>query len=104
MLVIQSKKTDYDAKILDIDCKYFTAADLNKLTSQKLDAKIKQKELVSKSDISDLVQNADLDYEIATLASKVELKTAQDKITQLQACDSSYFLGKSYFEDDDTQN
>ena len=42
------KKTDYDAKIKDIEGKYFTTADYNKFTSG---VKIKQKELVNKSDI-----------------------------------------------------
>ena len=55
------KKTDYDAKILDINSKYFTSPDYNKFTSQTLDAKIKQKEIVDKSDIADLVKNAYLD-------------------------------------------
>ena len=35
------KKTDYDAKILDTESKYFTTADYNKFTSQTLDANIK---------------------------------------------------------------
>ena len=38
------------------------------------------------------------------LAAKAELKAEQDKITKLQVFDSSYFPGKSYFEDDHTQN
>ena len=45
-------KTDYDAKILDIESKYFTTADHNKFISQALDAKIKQKRLIDKSDIA----------------------------------------------------
>ena len=40
------KKTNYEAKISDIESKYFPTADYNKFTSQRLDAKIKQKELV----------------------------------------------------------
>ena len=42
------KKTDYDAEILYIKSKYFTSADYNKFTSEKLDLKIKQKQLVNK--------------------------------------------------------
>ena len=38
------------------------------------------------------------------MGTKVELKVEQDKITKLQAFDSSYFRGKSHFEDDGTQN
>ena len=36
-------KTDYDAKILEIEEKYFTTADYNKFTSDILDAKMKKK-------------------------------------------------------------
>ena len=38
------------------------------------------------------------------LAIKAKLKAEQDKITKLQAFDSSYFRGKNHFEDDGTQN
>ena len=40
------KKIDCDAKISDIESKYFTMADYNKITSEAVDAKIKQKELI----------------------------------------------------------
>ena len=50
------KKTVYDAKILEIEGKYFTTSDLNKFTSETLDAKIKQKELVNKSDIFNIAK------------------------------------------------
>ena len=39
-----------------------------------------------------------------TLATKAEFKAEQDRITKLQAFDSSYFCSKSYFEDYGTQN
>ena len=48
MLIIQLKKNRLDAKILDIESRYFITADYNKITSQTLDAKIKQKELADK--------------------------------------------------------
>ena len=37
MLIIQSKKTDYDGEILDIKSKYFTTADYNGITYEKLE-------------------------------------------------------------------
>ena len=52
MLVNQSKKQkkkDYNAKILDIESKYFTTGGYNKFTSQILHRKIKQKGLADKS-------------------------------------------------------
>ena len=41
---------------------------------------------------------------VATLEAKAKLKEEQEKIIKLQAFDSSFFCGKSYFEDGDTQN
>ena len=55
-----ARKTYYNAKILEIKRKYLTTSDYNKITSNILDAKIKQKELVSKSDTSNLVKDSDL--------------------------------------------
>ena len=52
------KKIDYDAKISDIKSNYFTTADYSKFISETLDAKIKQKELVNKSDIAGFIKNA----------------------------------------------
>ena len=41
---------------------------------------------------------------MAMIATKAELNTEQDRIVKLQACDWSYFRGKSSSKDDDTQN
>ena len=99
------KKTDYNAKILDIKYRYFTTADYNKFTTnQTLDAKIKPKELFDKSAIAGFTNNAGLNKKVETLARKAELKAEQNKITKWQAFNSSYFRGKSHFEDDGTQN
>ena len=40
------RKTDYDADILGIKSKYFTTANCNKFTNEKIDLKVKQKGLV----------------------------------------------------------
>ena len=53
----------------------------------------KSKNLVDKSDITRLENNADF---VARFATKAELK--------LEAFDSCYYRGKSHFEDDDSQN
>ena len=49
------KKTDYKAKMLNVESKYFTASDYDKFISEILKTKIK-KGLVDKSSISDLVK------------------------------------------------
>ena len=73
------KKTDYDAKISGTEKEYFTTADYNRFTSEPLDAKIKEKEIVNKSDISNLVKNSDLNTKLSTLATKAELKVEANK-------------------------
>ena len=99
------KEKDYDGKIWDIKSKNFTMVDYNKTDSQTLDAKIKQKKLVDKSAIAGFINNPDFNEKIATIATKAELKTEQDKIIKLQLLDHpSYFCNKNHFEYDGTQN
>ena len=90
------KKTDYDGKISDKKGRNFTVSDYNKFTSDILDAKIKQKELVNKSDISILVKNSDLDTKLGTLARKANIKAGKDKTEKLQTQDLSYFRGNFF--------
>ena len=71
--------------------KYITT-DYNKLTSHTISAKIKQKGLIDKPDICNLVKNFDWDKKIETLARKAELKAKQDKIAKLQIYDLCYFM------------
>ena len=89
------KKTDYVAKILDIETKYFTTSDYNKFMSEILNTKIKEKGLVNKSDISNLVKKIDLNTNLTTLATKADLKTEQGKIVKLSAFRLNYFLVKN---------
>ena len=63
-----------------------------------IEAQIKQKELVNKSNISHL-----LNTKLAK-ATKVELKAEQDKLVKLQTFDLSYFLGIILFGDHSFQN
>ena len=48
-----------------------------------LDANIKEKQLVNKSDISGLINNTDWNKKITILATKAELKAEQDKTKKL---------------------
>ena len=56
-----SNMTKKDVKIWDIESKLFTTDDYNKCTGQTLDANIKQKGLIEKSEISGFINNAGLD-------------------------------------------
>ena len=73
-------KTDYDAKMSDIENKSFTKSDYNKFRQNILDVKVKEKELMDKSALPGYINNADLNKKVSTLAMKVDLKSEQDKI------------------------
>ena len=75
----------------DIENKYITTADYNKVTKDKVANNIKSKNLVDKSVIAEFINNAEVDKKVATLATIAELKAKQDKIIELEAFDSSYF-------------
>ena len=64
------KKMHYDAKISEIETKYFTISDYDKFTSKILETKIKEKGLVDKSNISNLLKNSNLKRKRAVLAAK----------------------------------
>ena len=82
----------------------YYSADYNNFSKDIVANKIKSKGLVNKSDIVGMINNADLDKKVATLATKAELKAEQDRITKSKAFDSNYFRGKSHFKNDGTQN
>ena len=54
------KKIDCNAKISDIQKKYFTTSGYNEFTSEIFEANIKEKKLVDKSNISNLVKKSNL--------------------------------------------
>ena len=61
--------------------------------------------MVNKFNISGFISNCYLDKKIATSETKAELLAEQNKITELQTFDWSYFRqNKSNFEYDGTQN
>ena len=98
------KKTDYEAKISDNESKHITTADYNKFTNDSIANRIKDEGLINKPAIAGFIKKVDLNKKTGTLATKTELKVEQNKITKLRAFDSSYFRGKSHFEEGGTQN
>ena len=97
-------KTDYNTKILEHETKYLTTSNYNRFTAETLEAKIKEKGLINKSNIFNLVNRYDLNAKLVTLATKAELKAGQDKRVKLRTFDSSYFSDKRHFQDDRSQN
>ena len=61
---------------MTIEKKYLTTSDNNHFT--------KEKDLVNKYDVSNLVKNSDLNKKLLILATKAELKPEEDKPIKLQ--------------------
>ena len=97
------KKADYDAGISEMENKYFTTSDYTKFTSNTLDVKITQKNLVYECDLNEKIKSLATKEEIKTLATKGELKAEQGKIVKLLRYDLSLFIGQGYFNNDGAQ-
>ena len=82
ILVIQFKKTDYNAKVIKIEKKitdhdhnkYITTQEFNKLTSETFAARLSQANLASKNNIAALVKMTDFHDKLENLNKKVYFK------------------------------
>ena len=103
-----NKETDYNPKIMDIENKlnnhnhdkYITNSEFNKLAADVFNARLAQANVITKTDF---------DAKLLILNRKIT-KTKTDhllvvnELNKLKTFDSSYFIGKSHFEEDSTQN
>ena len=97
------KKTDYDAKILDIGKKvtdhdhgkYMTTPEFNKLTAEDFAARLAQANLIAKRDFYNKLKN--LNRKI--ISNKTKHVLAENKLKKLQTFDLYYFRGKNHFEE-----
>ena len=94
------KKTNYNAKITEIESTYITTADYNKFTNEFVDNSIKSKKLVIKTDFDAKLQ--DVSKRITSNKSKHLL--AENELKKSQKIDSSYFRNRNRFEEDGVQN
>ena len=69
------KKIDPDVKISEIKGKYFTTSDYNKFTEETIGAKIKEKELVDKSDIFNLTKKLWLKHKTWKISNKSRIES-----------------------------
>ena len=81
--------------------KCFPISYYNKFTTEILDAKLKYKKIVNESDISEFINNIDLDKKIKKISRETGLKAEQPNM-KLQIYDSSN-IGQSYFINDGSQ-
>ena len=102
------KKTDYSTKITDIENKvnnhnhdkYITTSEFNKLAANVFNARLAEANLITKTDF---------DAKLSSLNRKItQNKTkhllVENELNKLKTFDSSYFIGKSHFDEDSTQN
>ena len=102
------KKTDYCTKITDIENKvnnhnhdkYITTSEFNKLAANVFNARLAEANLITKTDF---------DAKLSSLKRKItQNKTkhllVENELNKLKTFDSSYFIGKSNFDEDGTQN
>ena len=102
------KKEDYNTKITEIENKinnhihdkYITTSEFNNLAADVFNARLAQANLITKTDF---------DAKLSRINRKItENKTknllVENELNKLKTFDSSYFIGKSHFEEDGTQN
>ena len=94
------KKTDYDRKITEIEKKltshnhdkYITTPEFNTFAASVFNARLA---------LANLVTKTDFDHKLSYLDSKIAANKTKNEFIENE---KSYFIGKSHFEEDGTQN
>ena len=102
------KKTDYDTNITESEKnltdhsndKYITTLEFNTLVADVFNVRLAQANLISKTAFS--AKLSSLNRKITANNSKNIL--VKNELKKLKTLDSSYFIGKSHFEEDGRQN
>ena len=102
------QKTDYNTKVTETENKlnnhnhdkYITTPEFNTLADDVFNARLARAFLVAKTNFDNTVSS--LDSKIA--ANKTKNESLENEIKSLRTLDLSYFIGKSHFEEDGTQN
>ena len=102
------KETDCNTKITEIEKKltdhnhdkYITTPEFNTLAADVFNARLKRANLVTKTDFDNSVSSLNGKITI----NKTKNESIENELRKVKTFDSSYFIGKSHFEEDDTQN
>ena len=102
------KKTDYDTKITELEekvtdhnhDKYVTTPEFNTLAADVFNARLAQANLITKTDFDAKLSSLNR----KTTANKSKHFLVENELKKLKTFDSSYFMGKSHFDEDGTQN
>ena len=94
-------KTDYNSKVTEIENKLNNHNQkFNKLTADVFNARIVQANLIRKTDFD--VKLSSLNRKVTS--NKTEHLLVLNELKKLKTFDSNYFIGKSHFEEDGTQD
>ena len=102
------KKTDHNTKITEIENKlnthdhdkYITIPDFNTLAADVFNARLAQANLITKTDFDSKL----LSLNRKNTANKTKNLLSENELNKLKSFDLSYFIRKSHFEEDVTQN
>ena len=94
MSELEKKLTDHNHD------KYITTPEFNTLAASVFNARLAQANLITKTDFD--AKLSSLNRKITQNKSKHLL--VENELNKLKTFDSSYFIGKSHFEEDGTQN
>ena len=101
-------KTGYNTKVTEIENrvnnhnhdKYITTPKFNSLAADVFNARLAQANLITKTDFD----AKSLSLNRKTTENKTEHLLVKNELNKLKTFDSSYFIGKSHFEEGGTQN
>ena len=102
------KNTEYDTKISELEKnltdhihdKYITTPQLNTLATSVFNVRLAQRNLIAKTDFN--AKPSSLNRKV--IENKTKQLLVENELKKLKTFDSSQFIGKSHFEEDDTQN
>ena len=80
--------------------KYITAPEFNTLAASVFNARLGHANLITKTDFDAILSS----LKRKTTANKSKQLLVENKLKKLKTFDLSYFIGKSHFEEDGTQN
>ena len=102
------KKTDYNTKVTEIENKlivhnhdkYIDTQEFNKLAANVFNGRVAQAKLITKTEFDSKLSS--LNRKITS--NKTKHLLVENELNKIKTFDSSYFTGKSHFEEDGVQN
>ena len=93
---MNTKISEVENKIPD-NSKYITTQELNKLMAENFAAKLKQADLVNKTDFYNKLTS----FNNQTTSNKIKHSEVQKRLNSLKTKDYNFLLGRTYFKSND---